>query len=68
MFPAPLVVLPAVLEYYGLLRANGGRICPSNGLASLSEAGFSCPLSGGIRAWSQCASRWQAYGWAAEGA
>lgn len=27
MFPTPLVVLSAVLEYYGLLRANGGRIC-----------------------------------------
>lgn len=27
MFPAPLVVLSAVLEYYGLLRANGGHIC-----------------------------------------
>lgn len=27
MFSAPLVVLSAVLEYYGLLRANGCRIC-----------------------------------------
>lgn len=67
MFPAPLVVLSAVLAYTARF-VRTAAVYASNGLASLSEAGFSCPLSGGIRAWSQCASRWQAYGWAAEGA